>query len=111
MPAIHLPLSGNVSQAINPWTWLTRISNSQFSLFTINLGRSADPEMERMILDEVGSYGRQIGRIADALGVVLERLDQTELGAEDRRKVRDALSMFEEIDRMKARGAPGVTRR
>lgn len=50
-----------LSQTINPW------SLTLGSLFTVNLGNSGDTELESRILDDVGSYGRQIGRIADAL--------------------------------------------
>jgi hypothetical protein len=53
-------------QAINPWTFNQQIN--------IDLGQSADPEVERAVLDEVGSYGRQIGRIEAALEVVLNHV-------------------------------------
>ncbi|RFB80160.1 hypothetical protein [Methylovirgula sp. 4M-Z18] len=39
----------------------------QFNLFRIDLGVSRDPDTEDAILEAVGSYGRQIGHIADAL--------------------------------------------
>src|SRR4051794_37253294 len=53
------PLSGNVTQDILPWTWWMRLVN-QWSLVSINLGRTPDPEMERRITGEVASYGRQL---------------------------------------------------
>jgi hypothetical protein len=40
-------------------------------LFDIDLGHTKAPELEREILDDVGSYGRQIGRIGDAVEVLL----------------------------------------
>lgn len=46
----------------------------QFSLFQIDLGNSGDPDMENALIDSVGSYGRQIGHIADALDAVLHKL-------------------------------------
>lgn len=46
----------------------------QFSLFQINLGKSANPDMEDALIDSVGSYGRQIGHVADALEAVLHKL-------------------------------------
>jgi hypothetical protein len=57
-----------LDQVINPWTW---------NLFTINLGQSSDPKVEQRILDEVGTYGRQIGQIGDALGVLVSLMDET----------------------------------
>lgn len=56
-----------LTQTINPWSW----TFGDFSLFSINLGQSAAPGVESRVLAEVGSYGRQIGRIGDALEVLL----------------------------------------
>ena len=83
-----------LDQVINPWTW---------NLFAINLGQSSDPRLERRILDEVGTYGRQIGQIGDALGVLVslmtqeqkERLTEVQLEALD--KLEDQLRMIELI--------------
>ena len=68
-----------LTQTINPWTW--NFQGAQFGLFNIDLGQSRDPALERTILDEVGSYGRQLGRIGDALEVILKHVD---LGPADR---------------------------
>lgn len=57
-----------LTQTINPWSW----TFGDFSLFSINLGQSAAPGVESRVLTEVGSYGRQIGRISDALKVLLD---------------------------------------
>ncbi|PVM80911.1 hypothetical protein [Caulobacter radicis] len=57
-----------LTQTINPWSW----SFGDFSLFTVNLGQSRSPEVEARVLDEVGSYGRQIGRISEALLVLVD---------------------------------------
>lgn len=57
-----------LTQTINPWSW----TFGDFSLFSINLGQSAAPDVESRVLAEVGSYGRQIGRISDALKVLLD---------------------------------------
>ena len=80
-PAIdfNLPLSGAVKQNILPWTWMFNPTGSQIGLINISLGHSADPTVEQRVLDEVGSYGRQIGQIGDALGVLLKHLDRSTL--------------------------------
>ena len=75
-------------QAINPWTFFQQ--GARFGLINIDLGQTAHPEVEQAILDQVGSYGRQLGRIGDALEVLLrhvklENLDQAE---------RDAIAML-----------------
>jgi hypothetical protein len=59
-------------QTINPWTFYQQ--GAQFGLINIDLGQTPHPEIERKVLDEVGSYGRQLGRIGDALEVLLNHL-------------------------------------
>ena len=47
MAELKLPLSGNVSQLISPWTaWLSAFG-SQIGLVNVNLGQSSAPEVER----------------------------------------------------------------
>lgn len=88
-----------LDQVINPWTW---------NLFTINLGQSSDPKLERRILDEVGTYGRQIGQIGDALGVLVSLMTQaqkdglTEAQLEALGKLEDQLRMIELIKQQRA---------
>jgi hypothetical protein len=50
-------------------SWTFNSQGGQFGLVNINLGKSADPDLEQRILDDVGSYGRQLGRIGEALEV------------------------------------------
>jgi hypothetical protein len=64
----------------------------QFSLFSVDLGHSSDPETERAVIDEIGSYGKQLGHLAEALEVVIN-----ELGLMDRAMTQhklDALQVF-----------------
>ncbi len=70
-------------QAINPWTFSQQ--GSQFGLININLGQTPDQDGEQEILDRVGSYGRQLGRIGDALEVLLNhlKLDGLSLAEQD----------------------------
>jgi hypothetical protein len=75
MPPVRLPLSGDVAQTINPWTLLFNPIGSQLGLVNIDLGQSSDPQVEREVLAEVASYGKQIGRIQDALMVLVKRLE------------------------------------
>lgn len=59
-------------QAINPITAYQQ--GAQFGFINIDLGDTAEADLERKILDKVGSYGRQLGRIGDALEVVLKHV-------------------------------------
>jgi hypothetical protein len=74
-------------QAINPLTFYQQ--GARFGLINIDLGQTPHPEVEQAILAEVGSYGRQLGRIGDALEVLIkhalreEDLSQTEKDALD----------------------------
>jgi hypothetical protein len=73
------PLSGSVNQLIQPWRWSMDGNNNQYSFFSIDLGHSSAPELETEIIEEVGSYGRQLGRISEALEVLVKRLPRGEL--------------------------------
>lgn len=59
-------------QAINPWTFYQQ--GAQLGFINIDLGATPNPGMEQTILDTVGSYGRQLGHIGDALEVLLNHV-------------------------------------
>ncbi|WP_413988846.1 hypothetical protein ACMDCR_22950 [Labrys okinawensis] len=92
-------------QAINPWTFYQ--NGGQFGLVNIDLGQTPRPDIEQSILDEVGSYGRQLGRIGDALEVLIRHLRPDELTAEEA----DTLAILEgqlaQIRKVKKRGYAG----
>jgi hypothetical protein len=71
MPTFKLPLSGNVLQAISPWTAFMSPIGSQVGLFNVTIGQSSEPAVEADVLSDVASYGKQLGRIEDALIVLL----------------------------------------
>ncbi len=101
--AVQLPLSGDVTQAINPWSWTFGSASSQVGLVNINLGRSSDPELEQEVLDEVGSYGKQLGRIGDALAVLIKHVKLEDLDAGERDALTALRFQLEEIAQVKAR--------
>jgi hypothetical protein len=45
-----------------------------FSLLTVQVGESSGANVEAAALDKVGSYGKQIGHLAEALEVVINHL-------------------------------------
>jgi hypothetical protein len=102
-PNFRLPLSGDVTQAINPWTWFFRTVGSQFGLININLGKSSDPVLEEQILNDVGSYGRQIGQIGDALRVLLDHVKLDGLKPQEERALKALRYQLDEVDRLKSK--------
>ena len=78
----------NLWQAINPWSFA--FTGDQLGLVNISIGETRHPEVEREILDEVGSYGRQLGHIGDALEVLIDHFDQSALGQPEK----DALAIL-----------------
>jgi hypothetical protein len=65
----------------------------QFSLFSVDLGDSSDPDTEKAMIGKIGSYGKQIGHLAEALEVVINELGLLEKSALPV-KSRDALLVF-----------------
>jgi hypothetical protein len=111
--SFQMPLSGDVTQAINPWSWTFGSATSQLGLVNINLGRSGNPELEQEVLDEVGSYGKQLGCIGDALAVLIKHVKLDELAPPERDAITKLRFQLEEIEKIKAghRTAKKVTKR
>lgn len=90
MQQVSVPLSwqlapGTLTQPILP--------NWQFHLFNVNLGSSSNPSVEQAALEKVGSYGRQIGHLAEALELIVKKtrlLDDPALTPDER----DVLQVF-----------------
>jgi hypothetical protein len=69
------------------------LPNWSFNLFSVNLGATSNAAIEQEALQNVGSYGKQIGHLAEALEVVIQRLrllEAADLPAGDR----DAIQVF-----------------
>jgi len=95
------PFSGGVAQNILPWNWFNNFVGNKFSWFTVNLGRSSAPEVEADILEEVGSYGRQLGRIGEVLEVLVAKLPRDTLTEHERAAVEDFSAQMREIKAIK----------
>src|SRR4051812_12036471 len=85
------PLSGDVSQDID--AAVVRSVGSQLGFINITAPAAADPQLEKVITEQVASYGRQLGRLMDAVDVLVRRLDRTALTADDDR----ALTELEQL--------------
>ena len=108
------------SYALNPWgrmlsqwgytydpTTVTDTITGNVITTIINEDNSTNPSKERDIVEKHYSYGKQLGRIGDALDVLislaLSRRDPSELQQDERHALQDFLGMHERIDEIKGR--------
>jgi hypothetical protein len=92
MPDLRFPLSGDVTQTFN-----------------INLGTSSDTAIEKQVIADQASYGKQLGRIGDALVVLLKHVKLANLSADEEKAIIDLKCMLHEIASVKhARGAKHI---
>ena len=102
MPTFKLPLSGNVVQAITPWTAFMLPVAVQMGLFNVRIGQSSEPAVEGDVLSHVASYGKQLGRIGDALIVLLAHFRPvTPLTKEEADAIDDLREMLQKIANVK----------
>lgn len=69
MENVYMPLQlapGTFNQPILP--------NWSFNLFNVNLGASSNAAIEQEALQTVGSYGKQIGHLAEAMELIIGKL-------------------------------------
>src|SRR5690242_8960471 len=93
-------------QAINPWSFYQQ--GAQFGFINIDLGQTSHPDVEQKILDEVGSYGRQLGRIGDALEVLLNHVDLAKLKPQERDCIDILRGQLAEVRKVKQRELPAA---
>jgi len=91
-----------LQQDINPWRFFLEGASSQFGLINVNLGKTEKPEMEKEIVSEVASYGRQLGKLMDAVEMLLKRADDSAWDETERRLKREVLELAAEINARKA---------
>lgn len=103
MPDVNLPLSGPVAQAFHFWSSLFSAFGSQIGFINVNLGRSSNPAIEAEVLSEVASYGKQLGRIEDALIVLLKHVRLEGLDKDEARAIDDLKRMLKDIADVKER--------
>ncbi|HMC92222.1 MAG TPA: hypothetical protein VKI45_07135 [Allosphingosinicella sp.] len=88
-------------QSINPWTFYNQ--GAQLGLVNISLGQTPHPEIEQKVLDEVGSYGRQLGRIGDALEVLIDHVRLDGLTAAEKDALAILKGQLAEVRKVKQR--------
>ena len=101
MPVFKLPLSGDVVQSINPFTAF--MTGGQLGLVNIN-GQSGDPAVEADVLSDVATYGKQLGRIGDALAVLIAHFHpRRPLDAKEKAAIDALKEMLDKIADVKER--------
>lgn len=75
MQTFNWPLSGDVSQAIKAFSDNVWSMGGQFGFININNTETKAPEVEIRVIQEAGSYGRQLGLIGDVMAILMKRLD------------------------------------
>lgn len=90
MSGITWPLGGDVGQA---WSWWLHQSMRQFGLINIEQTVTSDPELERRIVTEVAGYGKQLGRMMEALSAVLEHSENMKFTPNEKKALADFKSM------------------
>jgi hypothetical protein len=96
-----LPLSGDVPFSVAPWTNFGAVG-SHFSFLNVEVGHSSAPEVESKVLENVGSYGKQLGRMGDALRVLLDHFEpEKPLSQKEKKAIRALQAMLDEIDDIK----------
>jgi hypothetical protein len=78
-----MPFSGDVSQIINPWTFWLKSLTQQSGFININNIKSGDSEIERQIVEDVASYGRQLGWLIEVLNIIVNRYELKDLTEEE----------------------------
>src|SRR3954454_8933202 len=79
---LRAPWSGDVRQVID--TSLLRATGTQLGFININEQAAGNAELEQRIVTQGASYGRQLGRIMDALIVLMRHTDREALMPDER---------------------------
>ncbi|PVZ11058.1 hypothetical protein [Actinomycetospora cinnamomea] len=99
MLGLRAPWSGDVRQVID--TSLLRATGTQLGFININEQAAGSAELEQRIVTQEASYGRQLGRIMDALAVLMRHTDHEVLAPDERAAFDALLAMRDRIDAVK----------
>jgi hypothetical protein len=107
---IKTPLSGDVWQYFNPFTswWSDTFRNAmgQSGFININEMQSSDSEMEKAIVTTQASYGKQLGRVVEALQAICENLDTKGWKPDQKEAIKSFLHMAEDLSKYKRNHQP-----
>jgi hypothetical protein len=91
----------NLMQTISPLSYFNQ--GGQIGLFNINFGQTAAPETELAVLEEVGSYGKQLGRIGDVLELLMAQMPKDGLSPQQRDTIAILQGQLASIRKIKQR--------
>ncbi|MGH3830867.1 MAG: hypothetical protein ACRDRS_10540 [Pseudonocardiaceae bacterium] len=97
MFGIRAPLSGDVTQDISP----------SFGLVNINNTSSGDPELEKRIITQVAGYGRQLGKLLEAVDVLVQQQSHQGLDEADIHALEQLHKLAEQIAEVKEKATLG----
>lgn len=101
--AIRFPLSGAVNQTINPLEFWIRAASSQAGFINIYNSSSGDHQIEQRIVEDVASYGRQLGRINELLMTLLDKQELQDLNSSEQQTIDEFRQMHADIQAVKSR--------
>ena len=90
----------------NPVTSWLKGAMSQVGFINIENMSSADSDLEKEIISEVGGYGRQLGRITEVLQAVCSHLDKADWASDEQQALKDFTSMADDIKARKCKSQP-----
>ena len=96
-----------LDQMFNLWQ---NSGNQQVGFINISGNASAKPDVERDIIENVATYGRQLGRISDVLDILLQRADADKWRGRDAKALGDFRAMLQNIAAVKNRQLPATAR-
>ena len=102
------PFSGDVHQAINPWSWAANIMN-QAGFININNIQSTDPAQEKHIIENIASYGHQLKALNAVVDVLIENITSKNLSDEANNTIEEFQSIQKRIAHLKASRADKMT--
>jgi hypothetical protein len=85
-------------QTINPWT-----ANVYYGPVTYQGMSAGDAGLEKAIVERVASYGRQLGRVTEALGVLVRIARGAKRNTDDDKALDAFVALATEIEAAKAR--------
>lgn len=86
---------------VTPWINFLRGATGQFGLINVNTMQTDEPDTELGIVESVGSYGKQLGRVIEALQAVCEQLNKENWTHEQQEAVKDFIRLADDIDKYK----------
>lgn len=98
---INFPLSGAVTQSINPWDFWIKSFSSQMGFINIRNVTSSDYRIEQEVVENVASYGKQPGKINDVLMTIIDNPGLKNLDQGQAQSIDDFRETVSEIEQVK----------